>query len=285
MKPLPIVHIITKLELGGAQQNTLFTIEHLNRERFQPYLIANNEGILVPEATALKGVKTFLLPELIREINPFMDMKALFKINGILRSLKKNNAAMIVTKKKPEEHKKVLNKIMYYETNSDTIQCGDIIRISDNENLTLCGIIVSPKCDLAQKNTRFLEIIVLKKFQDDTLAMNSDIRRSIKRQNEPSFYLFPALKIENKFQDMVAVLKSKIILEHAPGESIENQIRYPKALKRLEYSDTFLYRGNYDKKQHLELLCSLDEPYKSDFLQRLQSHNSRVGIPDIRDLI
>jgi glycosyltransferase involved in cell wall biosynthesis len=96
MKPLPIVHIITKLELGGAQQNTLFTIEHLNRERFQPYLIANNEGILVSEAIALKGVKTFLLPELIREINPFMDMKALFKINGILRSLKKNNAAMIV---------------------------------------------------------------------------------------------------------------------------------------------------------------------------------------------
>jgi hypothetical protein len=196
-----------------------------------------------------------------------------------------NNAARVVTKKKPEEHKKVLNKIMYYETNSDTIQCGDIIRISDNENLTLCGIIVSPKCDLAQKNTRFLEIIVLKEFQDDTLAMNSDIRRSIKRQNEPSFYLFPALKIENKFQDMVAVLKSKIILEHAPGESIENQIRYPKALKRLEYSDTFLYRGNHDKKQHLELLCSLDEPYKSDFLQRVQSHNSRVGIPDIRDLI
>jgi glycosyltransferase involved in cell wall biosynthesis len=96
MKPLPVVHIITKLELGGAQQNTLFTIAHLNRERFRPYLITNNKGILVSEAMALKDVKTFFLPELIREINPLMDIRALFKIRGILRSLKKSDSGMIV---------------------------------------------------------------------------------------------------------------------------------------------------------------------------------------------
>ena len=96
MKPLPVVHIITQLELGGAQQNTLFTIAHLNRERFRPYLITNNKGILVSEAMALKDVKTFFLPELIREINPVMDMRALFTIRAILRSLKKNNSGMIV---------------------------------------------------------------------------------------------------------------------------------------------------------------------------------------------
>ena len=96
MKPFPVVHIITKLELGGAQQNTLFTIAHLNRERFQPYLITNNEGILVSEAMALKGVTTFLLTELIREINPLMDIRALFKIRDILRSLKKSDSAVIV---------------------------------------------------------------------------------------------------------------------------------------------------------------------------------------------
>ena len=96
MKPLPIVHIITKLELGGAQQNTLFTVAHLNRERFQPYLITNDEGILVSEAMALRGVTTFLLPELIREINPLKDIRALLKIRRIVKSLKKRDAAMIV---------------------------------------------------------------------------------------------------------------------------------------------------------------------------------------------
>ena len=81
--PVKVVHIVTKLELGGAQQNTLFTVAHLDRELFRPYLITNNEGILVPEALALKDVKTFLLPELIREINPLVDMRALFKIKRI----------------------------------------------------------------------------------------------------------------------------------------------------------------------------------------------------------
>jgi len=96
MKPFAVVHIITKLELGGAQQNTLFTIAHLNRERFRPYLITNNEGILVSEAMALNGVKTFLLPELIREINPLKDIRALFKIRGIIKSIKKSDSAVIV---------------------------------------------------------------------------------------------------------------------------------------------------------------------------------------------
>jgi glycosyltransferase involved in cell wall biosynthesis len=96
MKSVQVVHIITKLELGGAQQNTLFTIAHLDRKYFRPYLITHNEGILLSEAVALNGVKTFLLPELIREINPLMDMRALFKIRGILRDLKTSDSAMIV---------------------------------------------------------------------------------------------------------------------------------------------------------------------------------------------
>jgi glycosyltransferase involved in cell wall biosynthesis len=96
MRPVHIVHIITKLELGGAQQNTLFTVAHLDRDRFRPYLITNPEGILVPEARALKGVKTLFIPELVREINPLMDIRALFKIKAILQEIKKGDSTMIV---------------------------------------------------------------------------------------------------------------------------------------------------------------------------------------------
>ena len=97
MRPVSVVHIITKLELGGAQQNTLFTVAHLDRDRFRPYLITNPEGLLVPEAQALEGVKTFFIPELIREINPLMDIRALFKIKGILEEIKKGgDSTMIV---------------------------------------------------------------------------------------------------------------------------------------------------------------------------------------------
>ena len=96
MRPVPVVHIITKLELGGAQQNTLFTVAHLDRHRFLPCLITNPEGLLLPEALTMKGVKTFFIPELIREINPFMDIRALFKIKGILQEIKKDDSPMIV---------------------------------------------------------------------------------------------------------------------------------------------------------------------------------------------
>jgi len=44
--PAAVAHIITKLELGGAQQNTLFTVAHLNTARFRPLLITGEPGLL-----------------------------------------------------------------------------------------------------------------------------------------------------------------------------------------------------------------------------------------------
>jgi glycosyltransferase involved in cell wall biosynthesis len=96
MRSVPVVHIITKQELGGAQQNTLFTIAHLDRNHFRPYLVTNPEGILVPEARALIGVKTFFISELIREIDPLKDLQALFKIKRILEKIKEGDSPMIV---------------------------------------------------------------------------------------------------------------------------------------------------------------------------------------------
>jgi len=85
-----VVHIITKLELGGAQQNTLFTVSHLNPERYEPVLISGTEGLLVEEAKQLNRVRFFLIPELVREISPFKDMMAFLKIAGVLRAIKQH---------------------------------------------------------------------------------------------------------------------------------------------------------------------------------------------------
>lgn len=83
-KRIKVFHIITKLELGGAQQNTLYTVGHLDRSRFEPYLIANDEGILVEEARRIPDLKTYLIPEMIREINPLTDFKGYQLIKAIL---------------------------------------------------------------------------------------------------------------------------------------------------------------------------------------------------------
>ena len=85
-----VAHIITKLELGGAQLNTLFTLAQLNRNEYEPILISGSGGMLVEEARTLDDVEVYLIPELVREMRPLSDLKALYKIKAILRELKKD---------------------------------------------------------------------------------------------------------------------------------------------------------------------------------------------------
>lgn len=87
MNKIKVVHIITKLELGGAQKNTLYTVEHLNKEKFEVYLMSGCGGILDNEATKLKekNIKVFFLKNLVREISPIKDILALFEIYNYLK--------------------------------------------------------------------------------------------------------------------------------------------------------------------------------------------------------
>ena len=96
MDKTTVVHIITKLELGGAQQNTLFTVANLERRKYEPVLISGTEGILVEDAKKLKDVKVCLVPELVREIRPFKDVISFLKIRRILKELKKPFSNIIV---------------------------------------------------------------------------------------------------------------------------------------------------------------------------------------------
>ena len=87
MDKTTVVHIITKLELGGAQQNTLFTVAHLDREVYKPVLISGTEGILVKEAKQLTDVNVHFLSDLVREIKPLKDLRALIQIRQILKKI------------------------------------------------------------------------------------------------------------------------------------------------------------------------------------------------------
>lgn len=85
---IKVVHIITKLELGGAQANTLYTLRHLNRDRYEPFLIAGEGGILDEEARSISGLKHFFIPHLVRKISPLQDILAFFNIYKILKSIR-----------------------------------------------------------------------------------------------------------------------------------------------------------------------------------------------------
>lgn len=80
MRKYNVLHAITKLELGGAQENTLYTLRNLDREQYNLFLAANDEGVLIEKVKKLRAVKTFFIPELARPINPLKDLIALIKL-------------------------------------------------------------------------------------------------------------------------------------------------------------------------------------------------------------
>lgn len=88
MFPITVAHIITKLELGGAQQNTLYTVSHLDPKRFRPVLVTGEPGLLDPEARALAGVEFHQVPSLVRAIQPWADLCALLALVRLLRRMR-----------------------------------------------------------------------------------------------------------------------------------------------------------------------------------------------------
>jgi glycosyltransferase involved in cell wall biosynthesis len=84
-KRVKVAHIITRLELGGAQQNTLYCCANHDREKFEVVLISGVGGYLDAEAKKIKNCKTYFLPELKHSIHPWWDFIALGKISEILK--------------------------------------------------------------------------------------------------------------------------------------------------------------------------------------------------------
>lgn len=82
-----IVHVITKLELGGAQLNTLYTVTHLDKGKFLPYLISGEEGILDTDAEK-SGLPFFKVTQMVREVRPHKDISALSRLTSILRRIR-----------------------------------------------------------------------------------------------------------------------------------------------------------------------------------------------------
>ena len=83
MKKIKICIIITKLELGGAQKVALSLCEKIDLNKFDPFLICGCGGILDKEIS--RAIRVYFVKDLVREINPYKDFKALKKIYRILK--------------------------------------------------------------------------------------------------------------------------------------------------------------------------------------------------------
>lgn len=83
-----VCHVITKLELGGAQEVALYTVAHLNRTKFRPVLIAGPGGLLTDDAKGLPGVEVIILSSLGRPIDLLSDVAALLALIRLFRRLR-----------------------------------------------------------------------------------------------------------------------------------------------------------------------------------------------------
>ncbi len=87
---IKVVHIITRLILGGAQENTLLTVEGLSKiSDYEVTLFTGPplgpEGSLVEEAKE-KGLRLIVVDCLRRNIHPWLDFKSFFKLYSLLRT-------------------------------------------------------------------------------------------------------------------------------------------------------------------------------------------------------
>jgi glycosyltransferase involved in cell wall biosynthesis len=84
-----VLHPITRLIVGGAQENTMYTADLLDKRRFHVSILSGpqtgSEGSLI-EVVLKRNIPLQILPELVREINPYKDLVALFKMYVMMKN-------------------------------------------------------------------------------------------------------------------------------------------------------------------------------------------------------
>lgn len=83
-----ICHVITKLELGGAQEVALYAVSHLDQSKFRPCLVAGPGGLLTEEAKSIPGVDVHILSSLARQVHVLADLAALIELISLFRRLR-----------------------------------------------------------------------------------------------------------------------------------------------------------------------------------------------------
>src|SRR3984957_1909118 len=86
-----IVHVITRLIIGGAQENTLLTVQGLHQQYHDDVTLITGpaegpEGDLFDRAARL-GLKVLVFPELVRAIRPGVDLQAYRRLRAAFRQL------------------------------------------------------------------------------------------------------------------------------------------------------------------------------------------------------
>ncbi len=88
MDKVKVLHIITRLINGGAQKNTLLTINGLKKEGYDARLAygftSGDEGELITAAESM-GIDLYYIPQMKREISPMNDIRAFLELYKLIK--------------------------------------------------------------------------------------------------------------------------------------------------------------------------------------------------------
>jgi len=88
-----LLHIITRLVRGGADENTIYNIRGLDKCKYQVDLLVGGDSDF-DFLKSLNDIQSYVIPELRRNVNPWYDSLAFFKL---IKFLKKNNYQIVHT--------------------------------------------------------------------------------------------------------------------------------------------------------------------------------------------
>ena len=85
-KKVKVLHIITRFICGGADENTLLTVNGLDKNRYEVHLMIGKTYEDKMIAQLSPDIRLIKIPEMGREISPLKDLAALFHIYRIMNS-------------------------------------------------------------------------------------------------------------------------------------------------------------------------------------------------------
>jgi glycosyltransferase involved in cell wall biosynthesis len=84
-RPLSVLHVHTRLIRGGADENTLLTVNGLDHSRFRVTLAVGGGSEASMLAQVAPAVSVVEVPELVREVAPLRDLAALRMLRRLIR--------------------------------------------------------------------------------------------------------------------------------------------------------------------------------------------------------
>jgi glycosyltransferase involved in cell wall biosynthesis len=86
--PIRVLHLITRLIVGGAQENALDTARLLDKSRWEVAVVAGpetgSEGSLI-QAAREQGVDLTIQPALVRRVHPLKDLLAVWRLRRLIK--------------------------------------------------------------------------------------------------------------------------------------------------------------------------------------------------------